>query len=152
MNEPNPWSAAFDAVDRAFESSSPRPEKFTDHPYCEECADADEYFRQFTAETVADVTEPPETLPISFLTDGGFHYLLPGMLRWLPRTGPQYCVGDVLFHVENRLHTFSQEQRAAIRDLLYLVYERLEAEIRSTAFDYTTIWRILNELDRDPST
>jgi hypothetical protein len=125
-----------------------RPEKFTDHPYREECADADEYFRQFTPETIAEVTEPPETLPLSFLTDEAYLYLLPGILRWLPQSGDQYCVGDVLFHVENRLHVLDGQHRAALRDLLYLVYVRLEAEIRATPFDYPTMWRILNELDK----
>ena len=138
--------AALAAIDRAFAGAS-RPDKFTNHPYCEECADADEYFRNFTPVTLADVTDPPETLPISFLTDKAFIYLLPGILRWLPRTGPQFCVGDVLFHVETRLHTFTPEQRVALRDLLYIVYDRLKSEIESTPFDYPTIWRILNELD-----
>jgi hypothetical protein len=142
-------SSAFDAIDRAF-ADTPRPDKFTDHPFCDECADADEYFRSFTPITIAEVTDPPETLPISFLTDDAFSYLLPGILRWLPRTGHQFCVGDVLFHVENRLHTFTTEQLAALRDLLYIVYDRLKSEIESTPFDYPTIWRILNELDRSP--
>jgi hypothetical protein len=135
----------FAAIDAAFDS--PRPEKFTDHPDCEECADADEYFSNFTPATIAAVTDAPETLPISFLTNEAFTYLLPGILRWLPRIGQQYCAGDVLFHVENRLHTFDPDQRAAIRDLLYVVYDRLKPEIESTPFDYPTIWRILNELD-----
>jgi hypothetical protein len=139
-------TSAYAAIDAAFDS--PRPEKFTDHPYCEECADAHEYFRDFTPTTIADVTDPPETLPISFLTDQAFSYLLPGILRWLPRTGRQYCVGDVLFHVENRLDTLDAQQRTALRDLLYIVYDRLKSEIESTPFDYPTIWRILNELDR----
>jgi hypothetical protein len=139
-------SAAFDTIDRAFADTS-RPDKFTDHPYCEECADADAYFRNFTPVTLADVTDPPETLPISFLKDDAFNYLLPGILRWLPRTGNQFCVGDVLFHVENRLHTLNVDQRAALRDLLYIVYDRLKSEIESTPFDYPMIWRILNELD-----
>jgi len=140
-------SAALAATDGAF-ALVVRPDKFTDHPYCDECADADEYFRNFTPVTIADVTDPPETLPLSFLTDQAFSYLLPGILRWLPRTGREYCVGDVLFHVENRLRGFNAEQGAAIRDLLYIVYDRLKSEVESTAFDYTTIWRILNELDR----
>jgi hypothetical protein len=139
-------AAALAATDRAF-ADTPRPEKFTDHPYCDECAEADEYFRDFTPVTIAEVTDPPETLPISFLTDQAFSYLLPGMLRWLPRTGRQYCVGDVLFHVENRLQTFNTKQRGALRDLLYIVYDRLKSEIDSTPFDYPTVWRILNELD-----
>lgn len=140
-------AGCFEAIDRAFAGSA-RPEKFTDHPYCDECADADEYFRQFTPVALADVTEPPETLPISFLTDEALSYLMPGILRWLPRTGGQYCIGDVLFHVENRLHAFDTAQRAAIRDLLYVVYDRLKPEIDATPFDYPTIWRIINELDR----
>ena len=74
-------------VDHAF-AGMPRPEKFTDHPYREECASADECFRQFTPATIAEVTQPPETLPISFVTDQAFSYLLPGILRWLPRSGP----------------------------------------------------------------
>ncbi len=140
-------AAVFEAVDLAFAGES-RPEKFSDHPCCEECAGAHEYFRQFTPVTIAAVTDPPETLPLSFLAEEAFRYLLPGILRWLPRSGPQFCVGDVLFHVENRLHTLSAAQRSALRDLLYLVYDRLEREIRATAFDYPTIWRILNELDK----
>jgi hypothetical protein len=138
---------ALAAVDSAF-GDCPRPEKFTDHPYCDECAEADAYFRAFTPWTLAEITDPPETLPISFLTDEAFSYLAPGLLRWLPRTGSAYCAGDVLFHVENRLHTFDARQRGAIRDLLYVVYDLLEHQIRSTAFDYPTIWRVLNELDK----
>jgi hypothetical protein len=142
-------AAAFAAIDRAF--ATERPDKFTDHPYCEECADAHDYFQRFTPATIADVAEPPETLPLSFLTDEAFHYLARGILRWLPRTGMQYCVGDVLFHVENRLHTFGAEQRNALRDLLYVVYDRLRPEIDASAFDYPTVWRILNELERPES-
>jgi len=139
-------ASAFAATDAAF-ASIERPEKFTDHPYCDECAGADEYFRNFTPLTFADVTDQPETLPLSFLTDQAFVYLLPGTLRWLPRTGRQYRVGDMLFHVENRLHTLNPQQRAALRDLLYIVCVRLKSHIETTAFDYPTIWRILNELD-----
>jgi hypothetical protein len=142
------FGAAFQAIERAF-VGTPRPEKFTDHPYCEECADAHDYFSQFTSETIAAVTDPPETLPLSFLTDDAFLYFAPGILRWLPRTGQQYCAGDVLFHVENRLHTLNPHQRAALRDLLYLVYDLRKTEFDSSPFDYPTIWRLLNEVDRD---
>jgi len=145
-DHPDDWTTAFEAIDRAF-AGAPRPDKFTDHPYCEECAEWHEYFSAYTPVTLADVIEPPETLGISFLTDDAFVYLLPGMLRWITRTGTQYCVGDVLFHVENRLHALSEEQRPALRDFLYLVYDRLADRIHETAFDYPMLWRILNELD-----
>jgi hypothetical protein len=149
MEHPNDWTGAFEAIDRAFADAA-RPEKFTDHPYCDECAEAHEYFSAYTPATLADVTEPPETLGISFLTDEAFGYLLPGMLRWITRTGTQYCVGDVLFHVENRLHALTADQRTALRDLLYVVYERLHDRIHETAFDYPMLWRILNDLDGPP--
>ena len=149
MTQENPWTIAFEAIDRAL-ADAPHPEKFTDHQYCEECADAHEYFSAFTPVTLAAVTEPPETLGISFLTDEAFVYLLPGMLRWITRTGTQYCVGDVLFHVENRLHALTADQRTALRDLLYVVYERLHDRIHETAFDYPMLWRILNNLDGPP--
>ena len=148
-DHPDDWTTAFEAIDLAFAGAA-RPEKFTDHPYCEECAEWHEYFSALTPVTHADVTEPPETLGISFLTGEAFVYLLPGMLRWITRSGPQYCVGDLLFHVENRLHALSEEQRSALRDFLYQVYDRLAERIHETAFDYPMLWRILNELDGPP--
>jgi len=74
----------------------------------------------------------------------------PASSARFPAPANKYCVGDVLFHVENHLHNLNAEQRTALRDLLYIVYDRLESEIEQTAFDYTTLWRVLNELDHSP--
>ncbi len=143
------WSTVFATVDRAF-GAAPRPSQFTDHPFCEECAEADEFFQNLDPEALEMVTEDPVTLPIPFLTTQAFHYFMPGLARWLQRAGPDYCAGDVLFHLENRLDTFDEEQRTALRDLLYVVYDALQTEIHESAFDYPTIWRILNQLDTGP--
>ena len=140
------WRPLFDAIDRAFDV--PRPEKFTDHAYCEECAEADAYFRTFDRETFAEVTDGPETLPLSFMTQDAFIYFWPSMTRWITRSGKHYCVGDVLFHLENRVDAFTPDQKAATRDLLYAVYDALKPEIDASPFDYARLWRILNTLDQ----
>lgn len=150
MTEPTTnWTPLLEAIDRAFDV--PRPEKFTNHPYCEECADADDYFQAFDPTTFAEVTDGPETLPLSFLTADAFLYLWPAMARWITRSGEQYCLGDVLFHLENRLDTFTPEQKTDTRDLLYAVYDALKPEIEASAFDYECLWRILNGLDEATS-
>jgi hypothetical protein len=87
----SPLADALAAVDSAFGDCS-RPEKFTDHPYCDECAEADTYFRSFTPVTLAEVTEPPETLPIPFLTDEAFAYRA-GFTTLVARTGSGIASG-----------------------------------------------------------
>jgi len=145
MSNATNWRPLFDAIDRAFEV--PRPEKFTDHPYCDECAEADAYFQTFDRETFAEVTDGPETLPLSFLTQDAFIYYWPSMARWITRSGKYYCVGDVLFHLENRVDALTPEQMSATRDHLYAVYDALKPEIEASPFDYERLWRILNALD-----
>ncbi|MEX0681890.1 MAG: hypothetical protein WD904_07430 [Dehalococcoidia bacterium] len=140
------WAAAFSAIDAAF-GDAPRPEHFTNHTHCCECSETDAFFQQHTPKSFAALTDPFETLPVAFLTEEAFHYLAPGILRYLPRSGEHYNVGDVLFHIQNRLHTLDEPQRVALRDLLYLTYERLHDEIHAGPFDDECLWRILNELD-----
>jgi hypothetical protein len=139
------WANAFAEIDSVF-AGAQRPEHFTDFTHCCECAEEDAFFQQQTPESLAEHLYP-ETLGLSFLTREAFHYFLPALVRMMPRSVPHYCVGDVLFHVENRIDTFSLEQLAAIRDLLYLTYEKKKAEIDDSAFDYEQIWRMLNQLD-----
>lgn len=139
------WAEIFSAIDRAF-ADAPRPEHFTNHVHCCECAESDEYFQDQTPETLA-LEKHPETLPLCFLTDEGMHYFLPALVRMIPRKFPEYSLDTVLFHLENRLHTFNAEQLAAVRDLLYFTYEQMKPDIEESAFDYETIWRMLNRLD-----
>ncbi|HUF54507.1 MAG TPA: hypothetical protein VMR52_12140 [Dehalococcoidia bacterium] len=141
------WATAFAAIDRAF-TGAPRPEHFTGHSHCCECSETDIFFQAHTPETFAALTDPLETLPVAFLTEEAFAYLAPGILRYLPRTGEHYNAGDVLFHLEDRWLTFTSAQQTALRDLLYLTYERLASEIEATPFDQHTMTRILNGLDR----
>lgn len=139
------WEAAFQAIDRAF-TGAERPEHFTNFEHCCECADEDAFFQQQTPEILAEHLYP-ETIGLSFLTKEAFDYFLPALVRMMPRSFPHYCIGDVLFHVENRIDTFTPEQLVAIRDLLYLTYEKKKAEIDESPFDYEQIWRMLNQLE-----
>jgi hypothetical protein len=140
------WSRAFAAIDHAF-AGTPRPDHFTSHTHCCECAETDAFFQAHTPGTFGALTDPLETMPVAFLTQDAFAYLAPGILRYLARTGEHYNTGDVLFHLENRWQTFTPEQQSALRDLLYIAYERLKSEIEATPFDYHTLTRILTALD-----
>ena len=73
---------------------------------------------------------------------------MPALARRMTRGGEEYCVGDILFHIENRLDTFTPEQLSAIRDLLYVTYEALHDEIHDSAFDYEMVWRVLEPAGR----
>jgi hypothetical protein len=144
------WDSCVQRIDALFADAT-RPDHFTNYTHCCECSDSDDFFQGHTPETLAALMNPPETLPYAFLTEQAFHYYMPAFIRMLARTGEDYCVGEILFFLENRLDTFTNEQRSAIRDALYLVYERSQAQIHSSLWDYETIWRILNRLDEAPT-
>jgi hypothetical protein len=144
------WTPYIEPIDGAF-AGAERPEHFTNYTHCCECSDSDEFFQNLTPQQLLDLPDPPETLPFAFLTEPAFYYYMPAFARMLTRSGERYCVGDILFFIENRIWTFDEPQRAAFRDLLYAVYERLAPEIEATPFDYPMVWRILNELDGPPS-
>ena len=136
----------FAAVDKAFARHG-RPAQFTDHPFCEECAEADSFFRSLTPEALVALPDPPETMPLSFLTDEAFLYLMPALARMMARTGTDHCAGQILCFVENKLHLFDAEQQASLRDLLYAIYERSPAEVHAHWMEYEQFWRILNRLE-----
>jgi len=144
------WTPYLDRIDRAF-ARAERPEHFTNYTHCCECSDSDEFFQALTPDQLLALPDPPETLPFAFLTEPAFYYYMPAFARMLTRSGDRYCVGDILFFIENRLHAFDDAQRSAIRNLLYAVYDRLKPEIEATPFDYPMVWRILNQLDADLS-
>jgi multidrug efflux pump subunit AcrA (membrane-fusion protein) len=97
---------------------------------------------------LAQLLDPFETLPAAFLTEDAFRYLAPGILRFLARSGEHYKVGDVLFHLENRLDGLTESQLSAVLNLLHLTYDRLQAEIEATPFDGACIRRIIDAIQR----
>jgi hypothetical protein len=139
------FNEAIAGIDNAFAGAT-RPEHFTNYTHCCECSEEDIRWSEATRDSI-EAERYPETLGISFLTRDGFHYFMPAFARRMTRGGPEYCVGDIVFHIENRLDQFSAEQLSAIRDLLYVAYEELSAEIDDSPFDYEMVWRVLNQLD-----
>jgi hypothetical protein len=142
------FDEAIAAIDRAF-AGAQRPKHFTNYTHCCECSEEDIWFSQQTPESIEAVAHP-ETIGVSVLTNEAFHYFMPAFARRMTRGGEEYCVGDILFHIENRIDTFNPEQLSAIRDLLYVTYEELHDEIHESPFDYEWIWRVLNQLDATP--
>lgn len=148
MDKDRQLEACIAAIDRAF-SAVGRPEHFTNHTHCYECQESDDYFHQHSIESLASVSEPFETLPIAFLTDDAFVYFMPALARAMIRSGDDYSADTILPFLELRLHIFDNTQCAALRDLLYAFYERLHDRIHETAFDYSTIARILETLETE---
>jgi hypothetical protein len=142
------WRPAFARIEAAF-AGTPRPKHFVQPDHCCECAESDAFFQEHTPLSFGNLVDPIETLPVAFLSEEAFRYLAPGILRFLTRSGEDYGVDGVLFHLENRWQSFDSEQRAAVRDLLSLVSERLQAEIEASAFDAATMSRILDGMARD---
>jgi hypothetical protein len=121
---------------RAAFAGCPRPEHFTNHTHCQECAEYDEFLRARTPDTlhIEDVGTPGTAM--CFVDPVGFAYFFPGLARlalddaadfygWYPR--------QLLFHLaceweKNRhLHSFSPDQRHTVADLLrHLVLTRAE--------------------------
>jgi hypothetical protein len=122
-----------------------RPEHFTNHEHCDECADADAFFASHTVESLGLLEVPMETLPLSFLTPHGFRYFLPGLLLQLERD--PHAAGDILFQLENRLHVLGADEAKMARDALYGVYERHRDVIHGGFFAYEALWRVLDTLD-----
>lgn len=147
MRADDDWLACLARIDELFAEVS-RPEHFTKHEHCCECSDADEFFKAHTPTSMAAFMDPPETLPFAFLTDAAFRYFLPAFIRMMGRDGKDYCAGDILFLLENRMDLFETVERSAIRDALYVIYDRQHAQIHASFFDYEAFWRVLNKLDR----
>ena len=125
-------------------SRIPRPEHFTNHPHCDECFAADEFFLAHTPVSLAAVPDFPETLPISFLTDDGFRFMLPGLVRLLARD----CrASDLLVQLENRLDILTINEAAALRDVLYALYDVKRRDFEAGFFAYETLLRVLDRLD-----
>ena len=114
-------------IDAAF-GSVPKPEHFTDHTHCEECAEHDETLRSHDRESleVRHVGNPGWD-PLAFSSPQGIAYYIPTLARFA-LSPPTYDFGwygdQLLFHLfyngaENELLKFcSSEQRRAVAGLL----------------------------------
>lgn len=79
----------------------PRPDHFTDHLHCCECADHDETLRQADLETIG-LKELGNAGwdPLCFCSDQGKQYLMPALVRLCLETmDGEFSLGQFLFHL-----------------------------------------------------
>jgi hypothetical protein len=126
-----------DLIREAFEAfgAVPRPEHFTNHTHCCECAEHDETLRAFDRQTI-----PRAALghagwdPMTFATDAGFRYYAPALIRTaLMESGDACYVEQLLSQVirdgprNSRWLACTPRERSAIAKALNaLLEERLD--------------------------
>jgi hypothetical protein len=130
-----------------------RPEHFTDHNHCCECAEHDETLRDHTVESIG-MTElgNPGWDPICFATDEAFRYYFPALVRLtLEGTEQSDYTDQFLFHItydgeqNRRWKSFNDEERRLVVALLEYLLEargaRLEEDnLADDLFTALEIW------------
>lgn len=104
----------------------PRPEAFTNHPFCSECAEHDETLQSRDLETLsaAEVGSPAWD-PVCMMTAEAWRYYLPALCRIALEGEPIGYIDQLLFHLisdgpENRrVVVCTAKQRAAITRFLW---------------------------------
>ena len=124
-----------DAVREAF-GSEPRPQHFTNHSHCCECAEHNDLlsFRDPDTLRLEDVNNAGWD-PICFATSEGFRYYLPALVRLAMEssTKREWYLPQLLFHLigdgsQNRRVECcgGQQQEAIVRFLWHVVESRGE--------------------------
>ncbi len=112
-------------VDAAF-AGCPKPEHFTNHTHCSECARHDEFLQQ-TREDIVAARFIANGDPWCFCGLEGWAYHFPALARLAlrkPRDDEDPFNGNLLFHLQpdrrgrDLLNHFSPSQRQAVRRLL----------------------------------
>lgn len=114
-----------------------RPEHFTDHTHCPECAEHDATLNAHTPQTISlKELGNPGWDPICFTTDQAFQYYFPAMARLaIEGSGDSYYVNQFLFHVVGdgrescRWRACSPDKRAAVVNVLEALLELKAEEI-----------------------
>ena len=129
--------------------STPRPEHFTDHTHCCECAEHDETLRNATIETLSFDNVRPGWDPLCFISPEGFQYFFPALVRLaLEGTGETYFIDQLIFHLEldgkrnSRYLKFTPEQRNYVVRLLNNFVEMRAEEIEAN-FDSDALFRAI---------
>ena len=125
----------------------PRPEHFTNHTHCCECAEHDDTLKAFTPETITrEALGHAGWDPMTFATDTGFRYYLPALIRMaLTRKDDDYYIDQFLSQVirdgprNSRWMACTAEERAVVlKALLALLEERTEEVDNSLDADRLT--------------
>jgi len=119
------------------EFNAPRPEHFTNHQHCCECAEHDNTLQQRNPETIGlEELGSPGWDPICFINIQGFLYYFPALARLaLEGTGDSYYLDQFLFHISYdgprniRWQACNQQQRNLVVELLETVLEQRAEEV-----------------------
>ena len=114
-----------------------RPEHFTDHTHCCECAEHDEVLQKYTPDTITrQALGHAGWDPITFATDTGFRYYLPALIRMaLTGTGNDYYIDQFLSQVirdgprNSRWLACNAEERAVVLSALQALLEERTEEV-----------------------
>ena len=117
-----------------------RPEHFTNHTHCCECAEHDETLLAHTPDTITrEALGHAGWDPMTFATDAGFRYYLPALIRMvLTQTGEDYYVDQFLSQVvrdgprNSRWCACTAEERAVVSDALHTLLETRAEEIEDS--------------------
>ncbi len=117
----------------------PRPEHFTNHLHCCECAEHDETLQAHTPQTIGlKELGSPAWDPACFMTAEAFRYYFPAMIRLvLLGTGDSYYADQFLFHLtydgarNRRWQAFNIEERNLVVNVLELLLEEKLEEIEN---------------------
>ncbi len=125
----------------------PRPEHFTDHTHCEECADHDETLRSFDRDSIGlGQLGNRGWDPLCFVHPQGFLYYFPAMVRLaLSSRGQEVYLDQFLFHLtyegeESRFFGhFSGPQCRAVLEVLHWIRANMGSLVRE--------WSLESEMD-----
>ena len=119
-----------------------RPAHFTNHEHCEECREHDD---TLLAHDPASITRQAlGTMgwdPITFTTDEGFRYYLPGLIRVvLTETGNESYIEQFLWHMTGsgdyqRVRCFSKDEKSVVASVLHFLLEHRTAELQQECLD-----------------
>lgn len=127
----------------------PRPDHFTNHEHCCECAEHDATLRNETPDTLAYEKLQPGWDPFCFVTPAGFQYYFPALVRLaLEGSGHEYFIDRLLFHLEYdgdnnaRYLQFSPQQRDYVVRLLHHLVDTRAGEIEANC-DSDALFRVI---------
>lgn len=120
-------------------STVQRPEHFTDHLHCCECAEHDATLSAHTPDTITRAALGHGGWdPMTFATDVGFCYYLPALIRMaLTKEGNEYYVDQFLFQLirdgarNSRWQFCTVAQRAVVAKALHVLMEERLGEIET---------------------
>lgn len=132
-------------ITRAFEvfSVHPRPDRFTDHPGCCECAEHNDTLSAATPRTIARSDLGGMSWdPITFTTPAAFRYYLPGLIRTVVTSrGDESYFEQFLWHISassitaKGLEEFSEAERRVLAACLEYLFEHCIKEIEQECLE-----------------